>query len=98
MKYLVKLVSKLNSLLKNNKIDYEFLYLRKDTDDINKFKSDIKCMLAEGNDIITIMSVGDNILDINGECSGYWLKLPNQHDPNLYHLNNLGIPEAIDYS
>ena len=77
-------------------IKYGVLYLRDDSlDDINTFKSNIKKKLAEQNDITTIMSIGDNIIDIDGEYSGYWIKLPNHSDRRLYHLNANGESEQI---
>jgi hypothetical protein len=82
--------------LRKHNIKYGFLYLRKDgTDDIRTFKSSIKKKLAEENDIITLMSVGDNSIDVDGEYSGYYIKLPNHNDPNLYHLNSQGISEIV---
>lgn len=82
--------------LKKNKIKYDFLYLRNSqTDNYNTFKSEIKKKLAEENDIITIMSIGDNIVDIDGNHSGYFIKLPNNFDKNLYHLNTHGVPEIV---
>ena len=81
--------------LKEHNIKYAFLYLRSENDDFNTFKGNIKRKLAEENDIVTIMSVGDNIIDIEGEHSGYFIKLPNNNDPNLYHLNVNGVPEII---
>ena len=41
------------------------------------------------------MSVGDNIIDIDGNYSGYFIKLPNDKDPNLYHLNSNGVTEIV---
>ena len=35
------------------------------------------------------------LVDINGNFSGYWIKLPNRQDPNLYHLNERGLSEQI---
>jgi len=84
--------------LDKNNIEYEFIFLRNKKDNINTFKSDIKQMLLLKNNITTVMSIGDNIIDINGEYSGYWIKLPNEHDPNLYHLNNKNKFEIVDYS
>ena len=74
--------------LRENGIRYNFLFLRKPSDDIHNFKSKIKEKLAEKDNIITIMSIGDNIIDIDGDYSGYFIKLPNKQDPNLYHLNS----------
>jgi uncharacterized alpha/beta hydrolase family protein len=82
--------------LRKNNIKYGFLYLRKHgIDDMRTFKSLIKKKLAEENEITTIMSVGDNTIDVSGEYSGYYLKLPNHNDPNLYHLNSQGISEIV---
>lgn len=70
------------------KIPYSFLYLRQSPNDNHElFKSNVKQNLYERYDIITIMSVGDNIIDTIGNFSGYSLKLPNKTDPNLYHSN-----------
>jgi predicted HAD superfamily phosphohydrolase YqeG len=82
--------------LQDEGIKYAFLYLRSQNDDINTFKGNIKRKLAEENDIVTIMSIGDNIVDVEGESSGYFIKLPNNVDPNLYHLNTNGILEIIN--
>jgi hypothetical protein len=41
------------------------------------------------------MSVGDQLHDISGEYSGYFIKLPNHEDPRLFHLNNKGKIEQI---
>ena len=70
------------------KIPYSFLYLRQSpNDDHELFKSNVKQDLYERYGITTIMSIGDNIIDIAGNFSGYYLKLPNKTDPNLYHSN-----------
>ena len=74
--------------LKKYGINYDLLYLRKPTDDIRTFKSNIKQYLKESDDITIILSVGDNIIDVDGEYSGYFLKLPNTSDSKLYHLNS----------
>ena len=66
-------------------------------DNINTFKSKVKKKLAEIHNIHIIMSVGDNIVDVDGDYSGYWIKLPNHSDSNLYHLNTQGKPELITY-
>jgi predicted HAD superfamily phosphohydrolase YqeG len=73
--------------LKKFDIPYEFLFLRRPHDGINTFKSAIKQYLAEKEDIIIVMSLGDNLIDVDGDYSGYFIKLPNRNDPNLYHLN-----------
>jgi predicted secreted acid phosphatase len=74
--------------LKKHGIKYHLLYLRKQTDNIRTFKSNIKKHLKETDDITIILSVGDNIIDVDGEYSGYFIKLPNTSDPKLYHLNS----------
>ena len=74
--------------LRKHGIKYDLLYLRKQTDNIRTFKSNIKKYLKETDDITIILSVGDNIIDVDGEYSGYFLKLPNTTDPKLYHLNS----------
>jgi predicted secreted acid phosphatase len=74
--------------LKKHGIKYDLLYLRKQNDNIRTFKSNIKKHLKETDDITIILSVGDNIIDVDGEYSGYFLKLPNTSDPKLYHLNS----------
>lgn len=76
-------------------IRYGALFLRSPSDDFHTFKSKIKQQLSEKNDIVTIMSIGDNIIDIDGDYSGYWIKLPNHTDSGLYHLNASGLPEEI---
>uniref|UniRef100_A0A6C0I812 Acid phosphatase n=1 Tax=viral metagenome TaxID=1070528 RepID=A0A6C0I812_9ZZZZ len=81
--------------LKQLKIPYDFLYLRNPDDQIETFKSKIKQNLAETEGITTVMSIGDNYMDIIGDYSGYYIKLPNQTDPNLYHLNADGFTERI---
>lgn len=82
--------------LKDLGINYSFLYLRDSShDDLYHFKSKIKETLSQYHDINTIMSIGDNIVDIEGEYSGYFIKLPNDRDSNLYHLNNKGVIETI---
>jgi len=74
--------------LKKHGIKYDLLYLRKQTDNIRTFKSNIKKHLKETGDITIILSVGDNIIDVDGEYSGYFIKLPNTSDSKLYHLNS----------
>lgn len=74
--------------LEKNKIRYNVLYLRHDNDDINTFKSKTKQYLAEKENVNIIMSVGDNLIDVDGNYSGYFIKLPNQTDSRLYHLNS----------
>ena len=66
---------------------YDFLYLRHSPEENNDhFKSNVKKKLAQAG-IITIMSVGDNEIDVLGKYSGYALKLPNKSDPRLFHKN-----------
>ena len=69
---------------------YDYIYLRNSPeDDHNLFKSMIKENYAK-NGLFTIMSVGDNVIDVVGDYSGYTLKLPNISDPRLFHKNNFG--------
>ena len=80
-----------------NAIFYDYLYLRKDPEDNhNMFKSNVKERLARKNGVITIMSIGDNEVDIVGGYSGYSIKLPNTRDPRLFHsdTNGGGIVEV----
>jgi hypothetical protein len=79
-----------------NKIKWSYLFMKEAKDNIHTFKSKIKKTLAELSDINIIMSIGDNIVDIEGDYSGYWIKLPNESDLNLYHLNSEGKPELIN--
>ena len=74
--------------LRKHGINYDLLYLRKQTDNIRTFKSNIKENLKKTEDITIILSVGDNIIDVDGEYSGYFIKLPNTSDSKLYHLNS----------
>ena len=77
--------------LKYHNIDYDILYLRHSPkEDHDMFKSNFKQMLYEKHGIVTIMSIGDNIIDTAGEYSGYCIKLPNITDPRLFHKNHLG--------
>jgi len=72
-------------------IFYDFLYLRKDPEDNdNQFKSRVKERLAKQNGIITVMSIGDNEVDVNGKFSGYSIKLPNVTDSRLFHNDTYG--------
>jgi len=71
--------------LRKNGINYTMLYLREDPrDNYLEFKSDLKKHLHKKG-ITTIMSIGDNLIDVIGDHSGYGLKLPNKKDPELYH-------------
>jgi predicted secreted acid phosphatase len=77
---------------------YNYLYLRQSPqDDHQYFKSDIKKYFAK-HGLFTVMSVGDNYIDVIGEYSGFCLKLPNQNDPNLYCTNIKGklVPVTTD--
>ena len=69
---------------------YDFIYLRHSPQENNElFKSNVKENLAK-HGLFTVMSVGDNKLDVLGDYSGYSIKLPNLSDPRLFHKNNLG--------
>ena len=77
----------INDLNKNN-INYSILYCRNNPqDNYELFKSDVKKKLKIDNNIEIIMSVGDQLIDVLGEYSGYGLKLPNKSDPNLYETS-----------
>jgi len=77
--------------------NYNYLYLRKSPKDNHLyFKSGVKKSFYEKG-FVTVMSVGDNQIDIIGNYSGYCIKLPNLHDPRLFHnphgkLTNVKIP------
>ena len=78
--------------LNKHSINYSGLYLHegsKTIGDFNNFKSNIKKNLFETYKIKTIMSVGDQNIDIIGKYSGYGLKLPNKTDPNLYEITSV---------
>ena len=78
-----------------NKKHYDFLYLRHSPKDDNEyFKSKLKEQLYNDG-YITIMSIGDNLIDIIGEYSGYGIKLPNKKDPRLFHVNGKGQLENV---
>jgi len=71
-------------------INYSYLYLRKSPEDDNDhFKSRIKETLYKTYKIPIVMSVGDNIIDIVGNYSGYSIKLPNKTDPRLFECRDL---------
>ena len=77
----------INDLNKNN-INYSILYCRNNPqDNYELFKSDVKKKLKIDNNIEIIMSVGDQLIDVLGEYSGYGLKLPNKSDPKLYETS-----------
>jgi len=65
-------------------IYYDRLYLRNSKDNINVFKENIKEQLAVQENIYTVFSIGDNYIDVKGNWSGFWIKLPNQEDNRLY--------------
>ena len=71
--------------LKTKNIPYDLLYLREPGADIEHFKSQIKEKLKKDFDLTVLMSVGDNMMDVVGDYSGYCIKLPNQFDKNLYY-------------
>ena len=82
--------------LSKNKIKYDYLYLRiSPQDDHQLFKSDIKKMYLDYYHLTTVMSVGDNEIDINGPYSGYSIKLPSKSDPRLFHVNTYGKLENV---
>lgn len=83
--------------LNHNSINYSYLYCRKNPkDNYELFKSDIKKYLLDTFGIHIVMSVGDNLIDIIGEYSGYGIKLPNKTNKKLYHINfNRQLEEVI---
>ena len=82
--------------LNKYKINYSYLYLRNaQTDNFYTFKAELKKKLSLKYNIEIIMSIGDNLIDIDGDYSGYGIKLPNKEDPKLYHINNKGNLEEI---
>jgi predicted HAD superfamily phosphohydrolase YqeG len=76
-------------------IPYDRLYLRGRKDSLESFKSQIKEYISKNDDIQVLMSLGDNIMDITGDYSGYWIKLPNHEDSSLYHLSAEGEPTRV---
>lgn len=77
--------------LKKYKIRYSYLYCRQSPqDDHNLFKSNIKKNLLENYGINIVMSLGDNLVDIVGDYSGYCIKLPNKTNKKLYHIDTNG--------
>ena len=77
------------------KYHYDFIYLRHSPDDDHElFKSNVKENLYNQG-YLTIMSVGDQNVDIIGKYSGYGIKLPNKTDPRLFHINSLGKLENV---
>jgi hypothetical protein len=80
------------------KYHYNFIYLRHSPeDDHDLFKSNVKENLYNQG-YLTIMSVGDQNVDIVGKYSGYGIKLPNKTDPRLFHINGLGKLENVSAS
>ena len=74
---------------------YDFIYLRHSPeDDHDLFKSNVKENLYNQG-YLTIMSVGDQNVDIIGKYSGYGIKLPNKQDPRLFHINSQGKLENV---
>ena len=73
----------INELSKHN-ITYDKIYLKKDTENFYDFKSNIKESLFKTMNIQIILSVGDNWIDVNGDYSGDFIKLPNKTDSKLY--------------
>jgi len=83
--------NKENLILPENSLFYDYLYLRHSPqEDHDYFKSHVKQRLFERDNIATVMSVGDNVIDVVGDYSGYALKLPNHRDPKLYHKDYYG--------
>jgi len=69
---------------------YDYIYLRQSPQDNHElFKSNVKGELAKKG-IFTIMSIGDNEVDVIGPYSGYAIKLPNIRDPRLFHKDSHG--------
>ena len=83
-------------ILPKNALFYDFIYLRHSPkDDNDLFKSVVKEKLFKGG-IYTVLSVGDNDVDVIGDYSGYAIKLPNirkddsRYDPRLFHKDSSG--------
>jgi predicted secreted acid phosphatase len=80
----------LNISVPNGAPYYDFIYLRENPKDNNdQFKSKVKEKLAK-NGLYTVMSIGDNEVDVLGDYSGYAIKLPNKLDPRLFHKDASG--------
>ena len=79
-----------------NAVFYDFIYLRHSPHENNDFFKSIVKEKLFNNGIYTIMSVGDNDIDVLGDYSGYSIKLPNirmddpRFDPRLFHKNAYG--------
>ena len=73
------------------KFYYDYLYLRHNPEDNHKyFKSNVKKFIQEHDRIYTVMSIGDNTIDIVGDYSGYCIKLPDGKDTRLLHKDHNG--------
>jgi predicted secreted acid phosphatase len=73
--------------LNDNGIRYSYLYLRESPkDDHEYFKSYVKEQMYKKHNIITVVSIGDQPIDVIGDYSGYGLKLPSKTDPSLYEV------------
>jgi predicted secreted acid phosphatase len=60
-------------------INYDILRLCTKAEENNiLFKSNIKQFYLNNENIKTVMSVGDNVIDIIGEHSGFYIKLPER--------------------
>ena len=75
--------------LKEMGINYDYMFHMRKDEDISTYKKNTKARLKKNNKINIIMSIGDNIIDIDGIHSGYSIKLPNStsNDDTLWHLN-----------
>ena len=81
--------------LEEHGIKFNFIYLRHSPEDDHElFKSNVKENLYNKG-LLTIMSVGDQNIDIIGNYSGYGIKLPNKKDPRLFHINSQGKLENV---
>jgi hypothetical protein len=82
--------------LNDRGIKYTRLHMRNKNDDFITFKSNIKEKYFNEFGIPFVMSIGDNNIDVSGNYSGYYIKLPDYKDPRLYHLNlNNGQRENV---
>ena len=72
-------------LLDSESLPYDYLFLRKSSDDLNTFKSEIKQSLKINNKIEIVLSVGNNWIDVNGSYSGHYIKLANEKDSTIYY-------------
>ena len=74
----MKIENQTKDLLNTNNIPYDYLFMHIDNTPYQGFKSEIKKQLFINEFIKIILSVGDNIIDIEGEYSGLRIKLPNK--------------------